>query len=115
MAKFIILLMLSLSLLDITRGEVCRDDVCEFILVVRHERTMTYRPATGKPYKVFLNSQSELEIEETVFKKDDDPMVGVIVNASDVVTGAGITRNIITVNGTIPGPTLEVEEGSQVG
>ena len=41
--------------------------------------------------------------------------IGRFVNASDVITADGLSRNVIVINEQFPGPTLEVMEGVQVG
>ena len=36
------------------------------------------------------------------------------MNASDVITADGFSRNVIVINEQFPGPTIEVMEGVQV-
>ena len=43
-----------------------------------------------------------------------DFMIGAPVSGDDLITGDGTTRPVIVVNGQLPGPTIEVMEGSQV-
>ena len=40
--------------------------------------------------------------------------IGRFVNASDVITADGFSRNVIVINEQFPGPTIEVMEGVQV-
>ena len=40
--------------------------------------------------------------------------IGRFVNASDVITADGFSRNVIVINEQFPGPTIDVMEGVQV-
>jgi hypothetical protein len=74
---------------------------------------MTYA-ASKTAYEVELNG-TKLQLMENEFnRKEDHPLVGTFVNASDVITVDGYKRNIITINDQFPGPTIEVMEDAQV-
>ncbi len=40
--------------------------------------------------------------------------IGKVVPGDDVITADGFIRDLITINGQFPGPTLEVLEGAEV-
>ena len=77
---------------------------------------MLYRPKDkpGKAYKVELNG-TRLQVVESAFHKQPNDVLGMVVDdVDDVITADGVTRNILTINGQLPGPVIEVEEGLQV-
>ena len=97
-------------------GQVCRQPPCEYNFEIRHDRTMLYRPKDkpGKAYKVELNG-TRLQVVESAFHKQPNDVLGMVVDDVDeVITADGVTRDILTINGQLPGPVIEVEEGLQV-
>ena len=73
-----------------------------------------YRPPDkSNGYSVSLDGD-RLKTTESAFRKPPDDHLGRYVNATDVITADGYVRNIITINGQFPGPTISVAEGSQV-
>ena len=44
----------------------------------------------------------------------DDKEIGGAVDPAEVITADGYERDILTINGGFPGPTLEVVKGAQV-
>lgn len=50
--------------------------------------------------------------QQPTFKDMDDLEVKNVTD--DVITADGFTRPVITINGKLPGPTLQVTEGAEV-
>ena len=93
-------------------AEICFDKVCEYEMVLRWERTMVYRTET-KGFEVEMKD-GQMKIKSNSLRQNDEE-IGDVVDPSRVITADGYERNIITINGQFPGPTLEVVKGSQVG
>ena len=45
---------------------------------------------------------------------ETDPLHGRHIDPDDIITGDGTRRRVITVNGQFPGPTMKVQEHSEV-
>ena len=111
--------LLILSQQDIgCRAEICTRDVCEYDFVLRYSQSMVWfdrADADGSvhSYDVQLNG-SDLVISPNSFRSQSNSMIGTVVSPEDVITADGFQRNIITINGEFPGPTLEVMAGAQV-
>lgn len=77
---------------------------------------MTFTSANRNTYNVALNqSESRLQVVANNFHiSSEQAIIGDFVDADDVITTDGITRNIYVINGQFPGPTLEVLEGAKV-
>ncbi|KAI0234468.1 Oxidoreductase OpS5 [Lamellibrachia satsuma] len=108
------LLLLVFCAAELAQGKLCVGPVCEYTFVVRRTRTMTYAFGS-KVFNVALNG-SRLQVVENAYRtKEGYPdHIGRFVNASDVITADGFSRNVIVINEQFPGPTLEVMEGVQV-
>ncbi|KAI0210646.1 Laccase-1 [Lamellibrachia satsuma] len=108
------LLLLVVCLAELALGKLCVGPVCEYKFVVRRTRTMTYA-AGHHVFNVALNG-SRLQVVENAYRtKERYPHhIGQFVNASDVITADGFSRNVIVINEQFPGPTIEVMEGVQV-
>ena len=74
---------------------------------------MTWRDPTGRLFDVEADGP-DIRIISTPWVPPGNPNVGMIVDPAEVITADGIPRNIITINGQFPGPTLEVMEHAQV-
>ena len=112
--KALILSIIATLLAILVNAEICTDDICEYELVLRHTRTMVYK-TTSRQYSVELNeTNSRLQVLENLANPLPDDVIGTFVNGSDVITADGYRRTIVTINGQFPGPTIEVQEGSQV-
>ena len=98
------------------RAEICTRDICEYDFVLRYSRPLVWHnkddPYVGG-YDVVLNG-TDLVIGPNPVRLPNDPVLGTVVSPDDVITADGYQRNIITINGQFPGPTLEVMAGSQV-
>ena len=55
-----------------------------------------------------------LEIKDAGYWELTPGMKGRRISNEDVITADGVQRNIITINGMFPGPTMEVMQGAQV-
>ncbi|XP_078620980.1 uncharacterized protein LOC144887566 isoform X1 [Branchiostoma floridae x Branchiostoma japonicum] len=93
-------------------AEICTEDVCEFTLVVRRARTMTYTGSDGKVNGVEILRNGSLQVKVHIGWAEDKD--GPIVPVEQTITADGVQRNVILVNDQFPGPTLEVMEGAQV-
>ncbi|XP_071958372.1 uncharacterized protein [Antedon mediterranea] len=94
-------------------SDVCLHDVCHFHLNVRHHRTMTYTGSDGKSVPVSLEENGDMRLT-TTWSYSGNATNGSVVTPDEVITGDGVVRRIIVVNGEFPGPTLEVLEGTKV-
>jgi FtsP/CotA-like multicopper oxidase with cupredoxin domain len=65
-------------------------------------------------YEVELNDTMLQIVENEYRRSENHPLVGTYVDASEVITADGYRRDVITINGQFPGPTIEVMEGAQV-
>ena len=74
---------------------------------------MTYRTPIAS-YNVGLEGTGLKILPNNYTALTRDPLVGTYVSASDVITMDGKRRMVITVNGQLPGPPIEVMENSQV-
>lgn len=90
-------------------GEICTSEICEYTLRVQHARTMTYHSG-GETYNVELDGEALRPVTPDRFHRS----VVDVVPPDDVITADGLQRNILTINGQFPGPTIEVTEGAQV-
>jgi len=103
------------TLMTSTAGEVCLGPVCEFRFVVSITETMTTK-INGKVFSVGLNGTRLQVVENSLRRADDYPdIIGRTVNPDDVITADGYSRDVITINGQFPGPTIEVVERVEVG
>jgi len=75
---------------------------------------MTYYPPVGhhRAFLVDLNG-TDLQIIES-YSNIGKPEIGQIVSPNDVITGDGVRRDVIVINGKYPGPMIEVMENTQV-
>ncbi|XP_014787382.1 uncharacterized protein LOC106881493 [Octopus bimaculoides] len=85
----------------------CRmeDDVCEFKLVISYKLTMLYQKILVQPYNGKL------------YRYDVTNFTGAEPIPTDkVITMDGFSEavKVITINGTVPGPTIEVYKGQRV-
>ena len=87
------------------QAEICTEAVCKFELDVSFFRTMTYRDKTGGLNPVFLDGS---QLQATVGGKIQKLL------PNDVIPADGYGRDVIVFNKQLPGPTLEVMEGSLV-
>ena len=98
-------------------AEICTDSRCEYHFDVRRQRSMTWtNPDNGAEYNVGLNtSNNQLQLIPNCQRiPGSDPLLGSYVPADEVITAGGYIRNVITVNGQFPGPSIEVMEGTEV-
>ncbi|CAH1787077.1 unnamed protein product [Owenia fusiformis] len=98
-------------------SEICWSDVCEYEMVIQHQRTMVYTYKSAEGHDSYVSNSVTLMSDGTLKLIPNgyyDNVEDLVVNASDVITADGITRNIITINSLFPGPTIEVGEGSQI-
>ena len=102
-------LLLILQFTTIT-GEICEAEICEYYFEIRHQRTMTYQKGFFETFNAMWNG-TNVVLEPDRFGRPL-PTDGDV--RDEVVTADGVKRNLITVNGTIPGPAIEVMEGAQV-
>ncbi|XP_035661520.1 L-ascorbate oxidase-like [Branchiostoma floridae] len=103
--------LLAWAYVSMATAEMCTDDVCEFTLVVRQARTMTYTGSDGKVNGIEILKNGSLQDKYSLSQGDMD---GPIVPVEETITADGVQRNVILVNDQFPGPTLEVMEGAQV-
>ena len=95
-------------------AEICLEPICEYNFIVRHSRTMMYWHTERDVYNVKLDGD-KLKLAPSLYRPEGSTdVIGKVVNANDVITADGYVRDIITINGQFPGPTIEVAEGSQV-
>ena len=125
MCGYALLVLCALCVLCAPRvhAAVCTHD-CRFELVVRQRRSMTYADALGFTYNVAWNDTAQrLQVAANSFHQpidvgrahpSDPAVVGTFVDADDVITTDGFTRNVFVINDQFPGPTLEVLEGAEV-
>jgi hypothetical protein len=87
-------------------AKICTASVCTFHLYAKLAKTMHYRAADYNLYPVtFINGTPTVNLTSGLLRLSQD----------DVIVADGLARDVIVFNGTIPGPTLEVMEGAQVG
>lgn len=109
------LLLLLLGAVVPLNGDICTTMVCQYDFDVRLGRTMTYRtPDESKTLPVQLNGTRLQVVENQFYLKAQVPEVGQFLLPEEVTTADGFERDIITINGGFPGPTIEVLEGAQV-
>jgi hypothetical protein len=104
--------------LSAATAEICTADVCEYEFEIRWHRTMTYAKSDGSgSYNVELDaSNGSLKIVPNSLRvAGSDPLIGTYIDPDLVITAGGFIRNVITVNGQMPGPSIEVMAGAQVG
>ena len=116
LSAYSLILVIILALIAIRRSDakLCDSPVCTYDFVIRRERTMTYRDGDGVLYNVEAYATQLRVVGNTYRTKRDFPLIGTLVPPDDVITADGFPRNVITVNGQFPGPTIEVYEGTQV-
>ena len=115
MPRHILLLVLWVAA---TTADICTKDICEFHLDIRRIRTMTYaKPDGSGSYNVVLDpTNNKLKIVPNLLRTPgSDPLLDTYIEAEKVVTAGGYIRNVITMNGQFPGPSIEVMEGAEVG
>lgn len=107
--KFTVLLAVLFALLEASWCAICRDTVCEYTFDIRHRRTMTLNNGVVNTFNLMLNGS------DVVFEPDKQLRpLPTELNVNQVITADGVRRNVITVNGMFPGPTIEVVEGAEV-
>ena len=84
-------------------ADICHGPVCRYELNITLSRTM--RDSNNN--QVFLNG--------TQLQTLDANGQPVTVSPDDVVVADGFIRDVILCNGKLPGPTIEVMKGVQVG
>ena len=102
--------------------ETCRSSICRFTLKIREEMSMTKKFTPGKIFRegetlLLQLKEGKLTHERGTFYKQPTfiEMEDFEVNVTDdVITADGFTRQLITINGKFPGPTLQVMEGAEV-
>ena len=72
---------------------------------------MTYIYSETETLDVVLNN-TDLQLVGN--EKSDENVTGQYVNPDDVIMIDGYPRDVITINGKFPGPTIEVLEGTEV-
>ena len=92
-------------------AEICFEKVCEYEMVLRWERTMVYR-TNDKAFDVKMED-GQMKLTSNSLRVDDEE-IGETVDPSKVITADGFERDVITINGGFPGPTIEVVKGAQV-
>ncbi len=102
------------SFLHKTAAEICSGE-CEYHFDIRYARSMTYRIPGQAAYHVIQDAQGFRLLGNSWHVKPFDNLVDTYVNASDVLSVDGFSRNIIIINDQFPGPNIEVMEGTQVG
>ncbi|XP_065052890.1 uncharacterized protein LOC135682090 [Rhopilema esculentum] len=103
-------------------GEICKENICKFVLTLREELSMTrtIRPGriwtSGETFLLQLENGRLIQRLGTFYQqKVYNDYDGLVVNATtDTITADGVRRSLITINGQFPGPMLEVMEGSEV-
>ena len=105
-----------------SNGEICKKNICKFVLTLREELSMTRKVRPGRIWKsgeTFLlqleNGRLTQRLGTFYQQKIYNDYDGLVVNATaDTITADGVRRSLITINDQFPGPMLEVMEGSEV-
>ncbi len=97
----------------LTKADICTSKICEYHFDVERWQTMVYS-TNNAAYNVELNGTDLQIVESSYHPKEYDGMIGQFIDSSDVITGDGLRRDIITVNGQFPGPDIEVLQGCEV-
>ena len=93
-------------ILSEVEAAICSDAICKFELNVSFLRTMSYRDKDGGLNPVFLDGVNlQANVSGQVLT----------LSPNDVIIADGFERDVIVFNGQLPGPTIEVMEGSLVG
>ena len=94
---------------------LCTDPICRYRLVVQRRQTMT-TIIDGTTFRVAMDTGGKFVVPETRFKTAAEfpDVIGKFVDANDVITADGVSRDLITVNDQFPGPTIEVLHESRV-
>jgi len=95
--------MMSLQGLCRVRADICAGPICNYSLDVSLFTTMTYQ---GE--QVILEGDPVNDTQLYVAGSQT-------ISPNDVIIADGFTRDVILFNGTLPGPTIEVMAGVQVG
>lgn len=91
----------------------CTLPKCEFNLDIRYGTTMSVlNPSGTERFNVVMDGD-KLKVVKNDFHRED-PEIGQYVDPHSVWTADGFSRNIITINGEFPGPTLEVMHNCEV-
>ncbi|XP_013416914.1 laccase-2 [Lingula anatina] len=91
-----------------------KQTICEYVLVVEHAHTMTYQNQRVVPDCTLPNGSL---LGECVACLIDDPNcagTSRAISFDNVITGDGIFRELIAINGTMPGPKIEAPSGAMV-
>ena len=88
------------------KAGICMDSVCTFHLTVAAAKTMNYRAADHSYRPVTFNGMQPVVTLSSGLTT---------LTPNDFVIADGFVRDVILFNGTLPGPTIEVMEGAQVG
>ena len=100
-------------------ADLCTDSRCEFELTIDRIRSRTWNNPDddGEFYNVGLDqSNGNLILIPNIYRQDGtDPLLGTTIDVEDTITVGGVIKDVITVNGGIPGPAIEVMEGAEVG
>jgi Multicopper oxidase len=93
---------------------VCTESSCKFHLIIERRQTMT-TVIDGDAFDVALDDAGQLKVIDNSFHSAARfrSVVGRWVDPDDALTADGFRRDILTVNGQFPGPTIEVYEGAQ--
>ena len=95
-------------------SHICTKRICSYDFVIERKQTMTYNHENRVTFNVGLNKTNLQLVESRLNLKDNEPLIGQFVDPNDVITADGYPRDVITINGQFPGPTLEVLEGAEV-
>ena len=92
------------------KGEMCIDRVCKFKMDVEFYQTMKYRyTKDGGLYRVFFDGTN---FWTNVSNGNSIKTIQVFPN--ETIIADGVERDVLVINKQLPGPTLEVMEGSEV-
>ena len=100
-------------------ADLCPHKRCVFELTIDRIRSRTWNNPDddGELYNVGLNeTNGNLILIPNIYRQEGtDPLLGQTIDVEDTVTVGGVVKDVITVNGGIPGPVIEVMEGAEVG
>ena len=101
--RFQIVVCVTILAVKLASGEICTQNVCEYHFDIRYASSMMY-----KGFKVVLDG-TRLQ-----YAPGQGANPNAVINPDDVITLDGVIREVISVNGQIPGPTIEIMEHSEV-
>ena len=118
--KFLSALLLLTTFLQLPQhaySDICTSSVCEFELVIAMQQSLVYQPPGGRNFDVDLDPDGVLRVVNSTARPTANfsEFIGLPVpDPRKVITVDGVKRNLFTINGQFPGPTLEVMEGAKV-